>query len=499
MRILADFHTHSKNSRWLHGKNTIEEMVIAANELGLEEIAITDHGYNHLFRTDKRKIAEARKTIDEINKWSKTKVLLGIEADIIAEDGTIDVDNETLSYLDILIVGYHRMIKTDFASFWGKQEDSEQAKQKATNAFVNAINKYPVTIVSHLDSILTTDLYEIGRACSEKGVMVEINNRHCDWEEDQINDLLASDCMFVVSSDAHRREDVGNVSHAMSIVKKYQIPSEKVANLEFSNDEMSDDDKEMSVYFSIYKQKLREKEEKDRIKEEKKQTEFSEQLSDEMEKALQDIAREKGLNYKSKKLEEDSGEVSFGIENKLTIEEEDLIKQANEYIQNNSLNEFNTQNMKLENNDGINLIDGNSSENIEKNDEKDRQQIDEIIIDNGPEKKSLTENEVVDILNSAKPTTVAKPKKNVSFNTISIDEFDTVNKKRDVKSNNKPTNRNDIAGLVKSALGENKESAEQKSTTKVNSKQSEENKKKAKSKFNPLSVLDVEKISDDKK
>lgn len=498
MRILADFHTHSKNSRWFHGKNTIEEMVIAANELGLEEIAITDHGYNHLFRTDKRKIAEARKTVDEINKWSKTKVLLGIEADIIAEDGTIDVDNETLSYLDILIVGYHRMIKTDFASFWGRQEDSEQAKQKATNAFVNAINKYPVTIVSHLDSILTTDLYEIGRACSEKGVMVEINNRHCDWDEDQINDLLASDCMFVVSSDAHRREDVGNVSHAMNIVKKYQIPSEKVANLEFSHNEMSDDDKEMNVYFSIYKQKLREKEEKDRVREEKRKTEFSEQLSDEMEKALQDIAREKGLNYKSKKSEEESGVVSFGLENKLTVEEEDLIKQANEYIQNNSLNEFDAQNMKLEN-DEINLIDENSSENIEQNDvEKDNQQSDEVIIDDEPEKKSLTENEVVDILNTAKQTS-AKPKKNVSFNTISIEEIDDGNKKQDVKSNNKPANKNDIAGLVKSALGENKEGVEQKSTTKVNSKQSEENKKRAKSKFNPLSVLDVEKISDDKK
>lgn len=498
MRILADFHTHSKNSRWFHGKNTIEEMVIAANELGLEEIAITDHGYNHLFRTDKRKIAEARKTVDEINKWSKTKVLLGIEADIIAEDGTIDVDNETLSYLDILIVGYHRMIKTDFASFWGRQEDSEQAKQKATNAFVNAINKYPVTIVSHLDSILTTDLYEIGRACSEKGVMVEINNRHCDWDEDQINDLLASDCMFVVSSDAHRREDVGNVNHAMNIVKKYQIPSEKVANLEFSHDEMSDDDKEMNVYFSIYKQKLREKEEEDRVREEKRKTEFSEQLSDEMEKALQDIAREKGLNYKSKKSEEESGGVSFGLENKLTVEEEDLIKQANEYIQNNSLNEFDAQNMKLEN-DEINLIDENLSENIEQNDvEKDKQQSDEVIFDDEPEKKSLTENEVVDILNTAKQTS-AKPKKNVSFNTISIEEIDAGNKKQDVKSNNKPANKNDIAGLVKSALGENKDGVEQKSTTKVNSKQSEENKKRAKSKFNPLSVLDVEKISDDKK
>ena len=53
MKLLADLHTHSKYSRFGHGKNSIEEMAIAANEMGLVEIGITDHGYKHFFRTTK--------------------------------------------------------------------------------------------------------------------------------------------------------------------------------------------------------------------------------------------------------------------------------------------------------------------------------------------------------------------------------------------------------------------------------------------------------------
>ena len=115
MRLLADYHVHSKFSRFFHAKNTIEELVLSANAMGLQEIAVTDHGYKHWCRTSKANMKKARQIIDEINEWSTTKVLLGIEADIIAEDGTIDVDNETLAMIDILIVGYHRLIKT--ASF----------------------------------------------------------------------------------------------------------------------------------------------------------------------------------------------------------------------------------------------------------------------------------------------------------------------------------------------------------------------------------------------
>ncbi len=347
MKLLADLHTHSKYSRFFHGKNTIEQMAITANELGLIEIAITDHSFKHLFGTNIVKLLKAREEIDEINKWSKTKVLLGIEADIIAEDGTLDIDEDVVSLIDVLVVGYHRMIKTNFAGYFGTQKKDKASIAKATRAFVNAIEKYPVTIVSHLDSVLKTDLYKIGKACALKGVMVEINNRHCKWTEEQVNDLIASGCMFVLSSDAHRREDVGVVNNAMKIVKKYNIPKDLIANIELEEDEKTEDDIEIEGYYGIYQAKQRAKEEREAKLEEIRKTQFTNDLSDEMEKKLRQIAKEKGLHYE----EEPTGEDLFDEYQKFRstmTETEELIKSAKEYLNENARNEFDAQNEKVD-------------------------------------------------------------------------------------------------------------------------------------------------------
>ena len=333
MKLLADLHTHSKNSRLRHGKSSIEEMAIEANERGLVEIGITDHGYSHFFRTSKDKIKEARKTVDEINKWSKTKVLLGVEADIISEDGTLDIDNETLSLLDILIVSYHRMTVTDFANFFGFAKKTEEAKKKCANAFVNAINKYPVTIVAHLDSILETDLYEIGKACRENGTLVEINNRHTKWNEKQVQDLIDSGCIFAVSSDAHTREAVGEVDKALEIIRKYNIPSERIANIEFAEEEKSEEDRKYSAYQSVYEQIAKAKRDREFVLETKRKTEITGRISSEMENELRKIAEEKGLEYQEVKRET----VEEGYMKAMSDEDIDLVKQAEEYIRNQKL------------------------------------------------------------------------------------------------------------------------------------------------------------------
>ncbi len=347
MKLLADLHTHSKNSRFGHGKNNIEEMAIEANEIGLVEIAITDHGYSHFFKTTKAKLKQARKTIDEINSWSKTKVLLGVEADIINEKGDIDIDNETLSMLDVLIVGYHKMIFTDFAGFFGNTKKTEEAKRKCTNAFVNAIKRYPVTIVSHLDSVLTTDLYEIGKVCRERGTMVEINNRHTKWNDKQMADLIDSGCMFVVSSDAHKREMVGEVDKAFEYIRKYNIPSERVVNVEFEEDEKSEQDRTFSAYRSVYEQVAKQRKAKQEALETKLKTEITGNLSDEMENALRNIAREKGLHYEQQKKATVSD--TFMKESFNDGDMDDLIAKAEEYIRNEEIKNIQHENENLGN------------------------------------------------------------------------------------------------------------------------------------------------------
>lgn len=294
MKLIADYHTHSKFSRFGHGKNSIEQMVYYANEFGLRELAITDHGFKHFFRTTKENLKRARRLIDDYNTWSKTKILLGIEADILNERGDLDIDDDVLDLIDVLIVGYHKCIKTDFANFFGKVKNSKSAITKATNAFINCLERYPVTFISHINADLKLDLFKIGSVCKEKNVYIEINNSHSEWSRSQMEALLESGCSFVVNSDAHCSDDIGKVDKAFDVIKRFKIPTSKFANLEFEQEEMTRDEQEFEIYYDMYKEQIEKEKKKVQYEIDNSPSKLSKEMEDELEK----LANEQGiLNY----------------------------------------------------------------------------------------------------------------------------------------------------------------------------------------------------------
>jgi hypothetical protein len=170
-----------------------------------------------------------------------------------------------------------------------------------------------------------------------------------------------------VSSDAHSREQVANVSNAFDIIKKYNIPSEQVVNVKFEEYEKSENDKELEIMLSIYKQKQEEREKKELKNEKKKRYEFTESLSPEMEKALREIAEEKGLSYHNKNevQNEDEGEYLRNIGDLFTTEDDiQLIREAQEFIAKNSMKEFEAQNEKLNELDA-DVAEKSETENVE--------------------------------------------------------------------------------------------------------------------------------------
>ena len=124
MKLVGDYHIHSNNSRFKLSKSSVEDIIKRANMVGLYEIAITDHGYNHFYAANKQKLLQSREIIKELSDSLNIRVMLWIEADIISKDGTLDVDQETLDNIDLLTIGYHKMIKTDFASYFGRQKNT---------------------------------------------------------------------------------------------------------------------------------------------------------------------------------------------------------------------------------------------------------------------------------------------------------------------------------------------------------------------------------------
>ena len=233
MKILADYHTHSTYSKWYHARHTIDQMAKQANKLGLTELAITDHGPKHFcFGINPKKLDKAKAEVQKANQKYKTNIYLGIEANIIGQDGSIDLSNDQIKKLDILLMGYHKGTKCDFIKYFNKKiRNTPEQIEKNTLAYINAINKYNINIITHLNEYIKVDVARVAQACAQKGTIIELNRKHIRFSEQDAKDLLESGVNFVISSDAHNKHKIANPGDCLEFIKKYNIPLERVKNI----------------------------------------------------------------------------------------------------------------------------------------------------------------------------------------------------------------------------------------------------------------------------
>ncbi|NLW41116.1 MAG: PHP domain-containing protein [Tissierellia bacterium] len=245
MRIIGDYHTHTIYS---HGKGTIRDNVEAAIKRGLKEIAICDHGPSHyLYGMGKDKIYKMREEIDLLNQEYRDKgikILLGVEANVIGFDGTIDVDDDILQIIDILLLGYHygitpKSVKDGLFMYVLNPLTKlfpicrKKMIDMSTEALIRAMNKYPVKIITHPGSKVRLDIERLGRAAFKKGVALEINSSHSQLSVENIKLALKTEVEFYINSDAHRPEDVGNVEVGIERAKKAGVPLYRIRNLAY--------------------------------------------------------------------------------------------------------------------------------------------------------------------------------------------------------------------------------------------------------------------------
>ena len=88
-KIHSDLHTHTTFS---HGKGSIEDNIKAAIAKGITTLGISDHGPGHMTYGIKRKsIPLMRAEIERLKSlYPQLEVLLGVEAHIITDTGTLD-------------------------------------------------------------------------------------------------------------------------------------------------------------------------------------------------------------------------------------------------------------------------------------------------------------------------------------------------------------------------------------------------------------------------
>lgn len=222
--IRGDLHVHTKLT---DGRNSIIELVRAAQKLNYSYIAITDHSKQVAIAhgLDKKRLFKQLDEIDRINSDLKNfTVLKSIEVDIL-EDGTLDLPNEVLARLDLTVCAIH-------SHFHLTREKQTQRVLKAIENPYFSILAHPTGRIIDSRAPMEMDFERIFLACKEMNRILEIN---CQPERMDLSDIycrMAKDIgvRMALSTDAHSIFQMNYMKNGIGLARRGWLEKSDVIN-----------------------------------------------------------------------------------------------------------------------------------------------------------------------------------------------------------------------------------------------------------------------------
>jgi DNA polymerase (family 10) len=222
--VRGELHSHTHAS---DGRNTIEEMALAARERGRSYLAITDHSASMGFGADvspeqlERQIELVRAANEEIDG---IELLIGSEVNILP-DGSLDYDDDLLARLDWVVASVH----TSF-----RLPEDEMTRRMV------AVCEHPwVDCIGHLTGRkierrppYALDAEAVFEAAARTGTMLEINSSpdRRDLNDVHARAAAAAGVRIVINTDAHKPSDFDYLRYGVATARRAWLGRADVAN-----------------------------------------------------------------------------------------------------------------------------------------------------------------------------------------------------------------------------------------------------------------------------
>jgi DNA polymerase (family 10) len=221
--IKGDFHVHTN---WSDGQDPPEAMVAAAKALGYAYVAITDHsqGLGVARGLTPERLREQRRLLRSLEERYGIRIFQGSEVDIRA-DGTLDLPDEVLGELDLVVAAVHSAL--------------QQPREKMTQRVIKAMDNPYVTVLAHPTGRLLgerepvdIDLEAVFTAARERGVALEVNAspKRLDLKDTHIMRAREVGVPLVISTDAHRREALGDMRFGVAQARRGWCQAAHIVN-----------------------------------------------------------------------------------------------------------------------------------------------------------------------------------------------------------------------------------------------------------------------------
>jgi DNA polymerase (family 10) len=216
-------HCHTTYS---DGKHSIEEMVRAAEAMGMKYVTITDHSPTAFYAggVSLDRLKRQWDEIDEVQEKVKIKILRGTESDIVA-DGRLDYPDRILEQFDVIVASIHSRYKMDSAKMTRRIETA--MRQPVFKIWGHALGR---RIQSRPP--FECDVERILDVIAESRAAIEVNGDpyRLDMEPRWLREARKRKIKFVISVDAHSTGALNNLKYGVGIARRGWLRRGEVLN-----------------------------------------------------------------------------------------------------------------------------------------------------------------------------------------------------------------------------------------------------------------------------
>ena len=219
------FHNHTTAS---DGRNTLNEMVAAAEALGWEYLGLADHSKSSYQANglSEERLAKQIADIHALNTSGRfrTHVFTGTECDILT-DGRLDFEDALLARLDYVVVSVHNALTQDETAM--------------TARIIRAIENPNTTILGHLTGrlLLRREGYQVNTgkiidAAIANKVIIELNANPSRLDMDWRHWRRAAErgLLCAINPDAHETAGLRYVVAGVNVARKGWLTKENILN-----------------------------------------------------------------------------------------------------------------------------------------------------------------------------------------------------------------------------------------------------------------------------
>jgi DNA polymerase (family X) len=209
------------------GRNAIEQMGEAAQKLGHEYIALTDHSKAVTVANgmdEKRTLEQIKKIRAAQQHVPGIRLLAGIEVDIL-KNGKLDLDAEVLAQLDVVVASVHSYMNLT------REEMTERLLAAIENPYTQII-AHPTGRLIMRREPFDYDMEKILDAAKKQGVAMECNSYpdRLDLRDVHLRMAKQRGVKVVISTDAHSITHLPFIKYGVITARRGWLEKKDVIN-----------------------------------------------------------------------------------------------------------------------------------------------------------------------------------------------------------------------------------------------------------------------------